>query len=177
MGWPLIGAGKSTLILAPTGSGKTLAAFLAAIDWLARELLKAQEEGRTLWGVQILYVSPLKSLANDVQKNLMRPLRELAEVAAAGKIEWPEMDVAVRTGDTPQRERAAIARRPPHILITTPESLNLMLTSGARAGLSTAKFLIVDEVHALAGQKRGVFLSLALERLEEERKMMAGDAG
>jgi ATP-dependent Lhr-like helicase len=168
MGWPVIHAGKSCLILAPTGSGKTLAAFLAAIDWLARKLMAA--EGN-VWGVQILYVSPLKSLANDVQKNLIKPLAELADVAAEmGVRDWPEIEVAVRTGDTPQKVRASIARRPPHILITTPESLNLMLTSGTRTALSSVKYCIVDEVHALAGSKRGVFLSLVLERLEEERK-------
>jgi ATP-dependent Lhr-like helicase len=178
MGWPVIGAAKSALILAPTGSGKTLAAFLAAIDWLARRLIAVEESGGTgggggtLWGVQILYVSPLKSLANDVQKNLLRPLEEIAEAAAEMKVVWPEITVAVRTGDTPQKERAAIARRPPHILITTPESLNLMLTSGSRAALGTVRFVIVDEVHALAGSKRGVFLSLLLERLEEERLLL-----
>ncbi len=170
MGWPVIGAGRSALILAATGSGKTLAAFLAAIDWLARKLIAAEADGKTVWGVQILYVSPLKSLANDVQKNLVKPLRELAEVAREMKVEWPEIEVGVRTGDTPAKERAALVRRPPHILITTPESLNLLLTSGGRGGLSTARFVIVDEVHALAGSKRGVFLSLVLERLEEERK-------
>ncbi|MCL2647672.1 MAG: DEAD/DEAH box helicase [Phycisphaerales bacterium] len=178
MGWPLIAAEKSVLILAPTGSGKTLAAFLAAIDWLARRLLQSAPPGKPSaepgtgggGGVQILYVSPLKSLANDVQKNLLKPLGEIAGVAAAGKISWPEIRVAVRTGDTPQKERAAIARRPPHILITTPESLNLMLTSGARHILAATRFVIVDEVHALAGSKRGVFLSLVLERLEHERE-------
>ena len=178
MGWPVIGAGKSSLILAPTGSGKTLAAFLAAIDRLARRLMVAEGEGKTLWGVQILYVSPLKSLANDVQKNLIRPLQEIGDVAREMGVEnWPEISLAVRTGDTPQKERAAITRRPPHILITTPESLNLMMTSGGRGGLSTARFLIVDEVHALAGSKRGVFLGLVLERLEEERRMMAEGSG
>ena len=173
LGWPVISAGKSCLILAPTGSGKTLAAFLAAIDWLARRLLTAAEQEKILWGVQILYVSPLKSLANDIQKNLLRPLKELEETAAAMSASWPEIQVAVRTGDTPQRERTAISRRPPHILITTPESLNLMLTSGGRNALATARFLIVDEVHALAGNKRGVFLSLLLERLEEERRLLS----
>jgi ATP-dependent helicase Lhr and Lhr-like helicase len=170
MGWPVVGAGKSALILAPTGSGKTLAAFLTAIDWLVRRLIQAEAKGKSVWGVQILYVSPLKSLANDVQKNLMKPLRELAEVARAMGVEWPEIHVGVRTGDTPQKDRAAMVRRPPHILITTPESLNLLLTTGGRAGLAGVKFLIVDEVHALAGSKRGVFLSLVMERLEEERK-------
>ena len=123
------------------------------------------------WGVQILYVSPLKALANDVRKNLMKPLEELAEVAGGmGVLDWPEIGVGVRTGDTPQRERAAMVKRPPEILITTPESLNLMLTTGARGIFGGVRFLIVDEVHALAGSKRGVFLSLVLERLEEERR-------
>ncbi len=180
LGWPVITAsgdtpGKSALILAPTGSGKTLAAFLGAIDWLARKLIAAEEQHQSLWGVQILYVSPLKSLANDIQKNLLRPLAEIADTAAAMKIrDWPEIHVAVRTGDTPQKERTAIARRPPHILITTPESLNLMLTTAARTILGTTRFVIVDEVHALAGSKRGVFLSLILERLEEERRLLHG---
>ncbi len=111
-----------------------MAAFLAAIDWLARRLMAAEAEGKSVWGVQILYVSPLKSLANDVQKNLVGPLRELAEVAAGMGVDWPEIEVGVRTGDTTAKERAAITRRPPHILITTPESLNLMLTSGGRWG-------------------------------------------
>ncbi len=170
MGWPGIGVGKSTLILAPTGSGKTLAAFLAAIDWLAKRLIVAEAEGKTLWGVQILYISPLKALANDVQKNLLRPIEQLAEMAAAMKVEWPEIHVAIRTGDTPQKERAALARRPPHILVTTPESLNLMLSTAPRMTLGTTRYVIVDEVHALAGSKRGVFLSVLLERLEEERR-------
>lgn len=166
LGWPHIAAGESTLILAPTGSGKTLAAFLAAIDWIARALL----ENPDLRGVQILYLSPLKSLANDVQKNLTLPLTQIADTAAAMGQEWPEIRVAVRTGDTPRKERAAIQRHPPHILITTPESCNLMLTSAARTALSTLRYVIVDEVHALAGNKRGVFTSLLLERLEELRK-------
>jgi ATP-dependent Lhr-like helicase len=176
MGWPVIGAGEqgqSALILAPTGSGKTLAAFLVGIDWLAKRMM-ADEEG-AIRGVQILYISPLKSLANDVQKNLIRPLEEMAEVAAAMNVrDWPQIDVGVRTGDTPQKARAAMLRKPPQILITTPESLNLLLTTGARGALSTARFVIVDEVHALAGSKRGVFLSLLLERLEEDRRRAHG---
>ncbi|HVT81907.1 MAG TPA: DEAD/DEAH box helicase, partial [Phycisphaerae bacterium] len=174
LGWPVIAGGdhgKSALILAPTGSGKTLAAFLVGIDSLVKRLL-ADEEGK-IHGIQILYISPLKSLANDVQKNLLRPLEEMTEVAAAMKIRaWPAIDVAVRTGDTPQKARAAMLRKPPHILITTPESLNLLLTTGARGALSTVRTVIVDEVHALAGSKRGVFLSLLLERLEEERNRL-----
>src|SRR3982750_2159019 len=106
LGWPVIAAGQSALIVAPTGSGKTLAAFLAAIDWVARRVLAAEAEGGSVWGVQILYISPLQ---------------DLADVASEMREAWPEIHVAVRTGDTPQRERAALARRPPHILITTPE--------------------------------------------------------
>ncbi len=170
LGWPVISAGKSGLIIAPTGSGKTLAAFLSSIDWVAKRLLEAESAEKSVWGVQIVYVSPLKALANDVQKNLLQPLREMAEVAADMKSNWPEISVGVRTGDTPAKDRAGMLRRPPHILITTPESLNLMLMSAARGMLTAAKFLIVDEVHALAGSKRGVFLSLVLERLEEERR-------
>src|SRR5690242_2407123 len=102
LGWPLIAQEKSALILAPTGSGKTLAAFLAAIDWLARHLLAAEKNAQTLWGVQILYISPLKSLANDIQKNLLGPISEIADLAAKQKQPWPEIHVGVRTGDTPQ---------------------------------------------------------------------------
>ncbi len=171
LGWPLIAQEKSALILAPTGSGKTLAAFLAAIDWLAKRLLAAEQSAQTVWGVQILYISPLKSLANDIQKNLLGPISEIADLAASTRQPWPEIHVGVRTGDTPQKARAAIARRPPHILITTPESLNLMLTSGQRNILASTRFVIVDEVHALAGSKRGVFTSLLLERLEHERTL------
>src|ERR1051325_1249822 len=108
MGWPLIAAEKSALIIAPTGSGKTLAAFLSAIDHLAKRLLELQKDEKQLWGVQILYISPLKSLANDVQKNLLGPLKEIAEIAAKKRAAWPEIQVAVRTGDTPQKTRSAI---------------------------------------------------------------------
>lgn len=166
MGWPHIAAGKSTLILAPTGSGKTLAAFLAAIDTVAKKLLEHPGE---MLGTHILYVSPLKALANDVQKNLLRPLADMADVARTMKTPWPEITVGLRTGDTPARERAALIKSPPHILITTPESLNLMLTSAARTTLRGVQYVIVDEVHSLAGNKRGVFLSILLERLESER--------
>ncbi len=133
--------------------------------------LRVAASASPLHGVQILYVSPLKALANDVQKNLLKPLEELTDVAAEmDESDWPEIHIAVRTGDTPQKDRAAMIRRPPHILITTPESLNLMLTTAARGIFSGVRLVIVDEVHALAGAKRGVFLSLVLERLEEERR-------
>src|SRR5438874_12713676 len=146
-GWPAIAAGGHVLIQAPTGSGKTLAAFLSAIDRLT-ELPGA--------GLRLLYVSPLKALNYDVERNLRGPLAGLRS----------ELRVAVRTGDTPQRERAAMLRAPPDILITTPESLFLLLTSRARELLRSVDTLILDEVHAVAGTKRGAHLALSLERLE-----------
>jgi ATP-dependent Lhr-like helicase len=156
-GWPLIRAGRNVLIAAPTGSGKTLAAFLSALD----QLLK--QDGPTLPDeTRVLYVSPLRALSNDVQKNLSRPLAEMRELDPA----LPEVRVVVRTGDTPQSQRQAMARRPPHVLVTTPESLYLLLTSGGgRKMLATVKTVIVDEVHALVGDKRGSHLALSLERL------------
>ena len=148
-GWPPIAAGKHTLVLAPTGSGKTLAAFLTAIDGLVRDPSER--------GTRVLYVSPLKALNHDVERNLRAPLHG---------IETPrEVEVAVRSGDTPQRERAAMRRRPPDILITTPESLYLILTSAAREMLAGVQTVIVDEIHALAAGKRGTHLALSLERL------------
>jgi ATP-dependent Lhr-like helicase len=146
-GWPAIASGKSVLIQAPTGSGKTLAAFLSAIDRLT------PQPGA---GLRVLYVSPLKALNYDVERNLRGPLAGLRS----------ELRVAVRTGDTPQKERAAILREPPDILITTPESLFLMLTSRARELLRSVDTLILDEVHAVAGTKRGAHLALSVERLE-----------
>jgi ATP-dependent helicase Lhr and Lhr-like helicase len=148
-GWPAIARGDHTLILAPTGSGKTLAAFLWALDRLKRS------EGE---GTRVLYVSPLKALNYDVEKNLRAPL--------AGIPGGRPVSVAVRTGDTPARERAAMRRRPPDILITTPESLYLILTSEARTILAGVETVIVDEIHAVAGSKRGSHLALSLERLE-----------
>jgi ATP-dependent Lhr-like helicase len=156
-GWPRIAAGEHTLISAPTGMGKTLAAYLAAIDRLARQGAALADQ------TSVLYVSPLRALSNDVQKNLQGPLRELTEMDP----ELPHIRVLVRTGDTPQRERAAMLRKPPHILVTTPESLYILLTSaGGRDMLRTVKTVIVDEIHALARDKRGSHLSLSLERLE-----------
>src|SRR5437588_3781506 len=146
-GWPVIASGAHTLIQAPTGSGKTLAAFLYAID----RLTAAPGEG-----LRVLYVSPLKALNYDVERNLRGP-------AAAVR---PELSVAVRTGDTPQKERARMLREPPDILITTPESLFLMLTSQAHELLRSVDTLLLDEVHAVAGTKRGAHLALSLERLE-----------
>ncbi len=157
-GWPLIREGKHTLIAAPTGSGKTLAAFLSAIDGLIRQGDALPEE------TSVLYVSPLRALSNDVQKNLQGPLAEIRALDPT----LPEVRVLVRTGDTPQSERTAMARRPPHILVTTPESLYVLLGSETGRGLlHTVRTVIVDEIHALVRDKRGSHLSLSLERLEE----------
>ncbi|MFZ5824622.1 MAG: DEAD/DEAH box helicase [Bacillota bacterium] len=160
LGWPVIGRGENALILAPTGSGKTLAAFLKCLDALYRE----GERSHT--GVQVLYISPLKALNNDVYRNLEIPLREIAVKARQMGVSLPHLTHAVRTGDTSQRERAAMVKHPPDILITTPESLYLLLTSKARQILQTVRYVIVDEIHAVSGTKRGVHLSLSLERLE-----------
>jgi len=163
-GWPAIAAGDHTLLLAPTGSGKTLAAFL----WEVNQLIEAGQREPLPNAVQILYISPLKALNNDVQRNLEAPLAELsARFTAAGE-PFPEIRVAVRTGDTPASARARMLRRSPHILITTPESLHIMLTSVRGRGMfSGVRAVIVDEIHALAGTKRGAHLALTLERLEE----------
>ncbi len=163
LGWPEIAAGRHALIAAPTGSGKTLAAFLASIDSLLRQAVDGTLEDRT----QVVYVSPLKALSNDIRRNLEAPLAEIGAAAlAAGHLALP-IRAAVRTGDTPQGERAKMLRTPPHILVTTPESLYLLLTSEkSRALLGGVKTVIVDEIHALARDKRGSHLSLTLERLE-----------
>ena len=157
-GWPAVAAGQNTLLFAPTGSGKTLAAFLACLDHLWRV-------PRTTKGVRILYLSPLKALNNDIYRNLQVPLDGILATSAAGGTPLPRLTVAVRTGDTPQADRQKINRNPPDILITTPESLHLMLTSQARAGLGSLSHVIVDEIHSLCADKRGVFLALLLERL------------
>jgi ATP-dependent Lhr-like helicase len=161
--WPSILAGRNTLIAAPTGSGKTLAAFLAAIDQLVRAALAGGLTDET-W---VVYVSPLKALSNDVQRNLEEPLAEIRhELAARGLPDAP-IRTLVRTGDTPAAVRTAMVRKPPHILVTTPESLFILLTSeGGRRMLGTARTAIVDEIHAVAGSKRGSHLALSLERLE-----------
>jgi ATP-dependent Lhr-like helicase len=162
-GWPHIAAGADTLIAAPTGSGKTLAAFLWAIDGLVRAAAAGPLEDRT----RVVYVSPLKALSNDIQRNLQEPLAGIERLAAGEGLELPEIRVLVRTGDTPPAERQRMARRPPHILITTPESLYILLTSeGGRRSLATAGTVIVDEIHAVAGDKRGAHLALSLERLD-----------
>lgn len=163
LGWPSIVAGKNTLIAAPTGSGKTLAAFLACLD----SLLRQGRAGPLPAGVQVVYVSPLKALSNDIQRNLAEPLAELADRLRAEGRTPPEIRVLVRTGDTPASQRQAMTRRPPHILVTTPESLYLVLTGAkSREMLRTVHTVIVDEIHALARDRRGSHLALSLERLE-----------
>ena len=159
-GWPAIAAGRNTLIFAPTGSGKTLAAFLAALDHLWRV-------PPTTPGVRILYISPLKALNEDVARNLSAPLEGILAAASAAGTPLERLAVGVRSGDTPTAERQRLARKPPSILITTPESLHLILTSRARETLRSVSHVVVDEIHALAPNKRGVFLALLLERLEE----------
>src|SRR5579872_2312577 len=162
-GWPAILAGRSTLISAPTGSGKTLAAFLACIDALVRKALAGGLTDQT----EILYVSPLKALGNDIQKNLETPLGEILQLAGEKGLLMPRIRAAVRTGDTLMRERREMLKRPPHILVTTPESLYILLTAGrSRALLTQVKTVIVDEIHAVADDKRGAHLTLSLERLE-----------
>ena len=162
-GWPAIRAGEDVLIAAPTGSGKTLAAFLSCLDDLLRRGLDGGLEPRT----QVLYVSPLKALSNDVRRNLEEPLAGLRAEAEAQGLGLPPIRTAVRTGDTPAKERAAVLREPPHVLITTPESLYVLLTSaGGRKLLEPVRTVIVDEIHAVARDKRGSHLALSLERLE-----------
>ncbi|HYX80398.1 MAG TPA: DEAD/DEAH box helicase [Actinomycetota bacterium] len=163
-GWTEIAAGRDTLIAAPTGSGKTLAAFLVCIDRLYGEL-DPPSDG-SVQGPELVYVSPLKALAVDIHQNLEGPLREIREVAGELGLAVPEIRVAVRTGDTAASERAAMLRRPPHLLITTPESLYLLVTAErSRTMLGGVRTLIVDEIHAVAGNKRGSHLALTLERL------------
>src|SRR5215213_2521717 len=152
--WPAIASGEHVLISAPTGSGKTLAAFLWALDRLT--VVPAEEET-----TRLVYVSPLKALSYDVEKNLRAPLRGIGA----------ELDVAIRTGDTPQKERRDMIKHPPDVLITTPESLYLMLTSGARTIFEGAETVILDEIHAVAQTKRGAHLAITLERLVEQAGM------
>ncbi|MFQ5995921.1 MAG: DEAD/DEAH box helicase [Acidiferrobacterales bacterium] len=161
--WPTIQARQNTLIAAPTGSGKTFAAFLSAID----DLVRQGKSGPLPDETQVVYVSPLKALSNDIQRNLEQPLAAIREELAA--LQQPDVDIRtlVRTGDTPAATREAMRRRPPHIVVTTPESLYILLTSdGGRSMLRTTRTVIVDEIHAVAGSKRGSHLALSLERLE-----------
>ena len=160
LGWPAIAEGESTLILAPTGTGKTLTAFLWCLD---RLMLRRGDQAE---GCRIVYISPLKALAVDVERNLRSPLAGIANTARKQGIAVHEPEISVRTGDTPQRERSRFRRHPAEILITTPESLYLLLTSESAASLRTVDTVIVDEIHALVPTKRGAHLALSLERLE-----------
>src|SRR5437899_1861788 len=170
-GWPHILAGRTTLISAPTGSGKTLAAFLACIDRLVRKALAGDLQDRT----EVLYVSPLKALGNDIHRNLEGPLGEILQMAGERGLLMPEIRTAVRTGDTLMHERRAMLKRPPHILVTTPESLYILLTAeGSRAILRDVETVIVDEIHAVADDKRGAHLTLSVERLEALRSEAGG---
>ncbi len=171
--WPEIAARRDTLVAAPTGSGKTLSAFLVAID----RLYKAHDRGETTDGVaRVVYVSPLKALAHDIAENLERPLLEIAAIAKAMGSTAPTIRVGVRSGDTPTSARAAMVKKPPAFIVTTPESLYLMCTSSkARAALSTVDTVIVDEIHSLARDKRGSHLTLTLERLEHLCSVASGE--
>ena len=162
-GWDAIASGRDTLIVAPTGSGKTLAAFLWTLDHLHRLAADGRLEDR----VYVVYVSPLRALNNDIEKNLREPLHGIRTAAAEAGLRLPEVRVAVRTGDTLAAARQAMTRRPPHILITTPESLFILLTAERfRPALAQTRFVIVDEIHAMMGSKRGAHLALSLERLQ-----------
>src|SRR5579863_7119100 len=169
--WASIAAGDNTLVIAPTGSGKTLAAFLWALDRLAGSPVPADPKQRC----RVLYISPLKALAVDIERNLRAPLAGIRHVAQRRGLPEPDIRVAVRTGDTGADERRRLSTKPPDILITTPESLFLILTSKARDSLRGVDTVIVDEVHALAGNKRGAHLAISLERLDALRS--AGEAG
>jgi ATP-dependent Lhr-like helicase len=161
--WPAIAAGRHVLIAAPTGSGKTLAAFLAAIDELVRQGLRSELKDET----QVVYVSPLKALSNDIQRNLELPLAQIRQALQAAGLPGVEIRTWVRTGDTPSGERQRMGRRPPHIVVTTPESLYVLLGSETgRRMLTTTRTVIVDEIHALAPNKRGSHLALSLARLD-----------
>ncbi|MEQ1795755.1 MAG: DEAD/DEAH box helicase [Nitrospira sp.] len=161
--WPAIQSGSDALIAAPTGSGKTLAAFLSCINALFMQALACELDDHT----QVLYISPLKALSNDIQKNLQKPLAEIGQLALQAGLLMPELRVLVRTGDTPMADRQQMLKRPPHILVTTPESLFILLTAEkSRRMLQTVRTVIVDEIHALAPNKRGAHVALSLERLE-----------
>jgi ATP-dependent Lhr-like helicase len=161
--WPVIAARRPILVVAPTGSGKTLAAFMAALDDLYRRGIDRTLADET----RVVYVSPLKALSNDIQKNLQEPIAGIGAALSARGLPVPEIRVLVRTGDTPAAERAAMIRRPPHVLVTTPESLYILLTSeSGRRMVRTARTLILDEIHAVADDRRGAHLALSVERLQ-----------
>ena len=163
-GWPIIRAGRDVLISAPTGSGKTLAAFTIALDGLVRRAARGPLPDRTL----VVYVSPLKALTNDIRKNLENPLAELLGLAAERGLPLAPIRTATRTGDTPTADRARMLRKPPHVLVTTPESLYIMLTAEkSRALFTNVEAIIVDEIHAMAADKRGSHLALTLARLDD----------
>src|ERR687896_1644089 len=164
LAWPAIKEQRHTLIAAPTGSGKTLAAFLAAID----DLVRLGVEGKLDNTTHGVYVSPLKALSNDIQRNLQIPLAGIEEELKAMGLPEVNIRTLVRTGDTPASERTAMTKRPPHIVVTTPESLYILLTSeGGRRMLETARTLILDEIHAVDDGKRGSHLALSIGRLEQ----------
>ncbi|MGO9060311.1 MAG: DEAD/DEAH box helicase [Candidatus Binataceae bacterium] len=171
LGWPLIGGGHDVLLCAPTGSGKTLAAFL----WSINQLVIEAQSGLLSDQVSVLYVSPLKALANDIRLNLEEPLSGVGAAAAQSGLTLASIRAGLRTGDTPASERGAMLRRPPQILVTTPESLFILLTSSRfRQKLESVRWVIVDELHAMAGNKRGAHLALTLERLERMVKVRTG---
>src|SRR5207237_1184085 len=164
LAWPAIRSGEHVLISAPTGSGKTLAAFLICLD----DLVRAGLDGRLPETTQVLYVSPLKALSNDIHKNLEVPLSGIAALAAERGLSLPAIRTSVRTGDTPAADRQKMLRHPPHVLVTTPESLFILLTAErSRAALKHVRTVIVDEIHAMADDKRGAHLALSLARLDD----------